>query len=64
MLSDGCAEINQSISAARKAHSSKPTAAGFLLWVQAGRDRQTDRQTPHCYTDPAPHTRQAVATIN
>jgi len=60
MLSVGCAEINQSISAAWKAHSSKPTAAGFVLWVQAGRDRQT----PHCYTDPAPHTRQTVATIN
>ena len=55
-------------SPARRAHSSKPTAAGLLLWIHAGTDRRTDRQTerrtdgrtPYCYTDPARHTMQAV----
>jgi len=33
-------------------------AAGLLLWAHAG----TDRQTPYRFTDPAPHTMQAVLT--
>ena len=28
--------------ARRRAHSSKPAAAGLLLWAHAGTDRQTD----------------------
>ena len=31
-------------SPARLAHSSKPTAAGLLLWIHAGTDGRTDGQ--------------------
>ena len=47
-------------SPARRAHSSKPTAAGLLLWIHAGTERRTDGRTPYCYIDPARHTMQAV----
>ena len=33
---------NRPISPARQAHSSKPAAAGLLLWFMLGVDRQTD----------------------
>jgi len=33
---------NRSISPARRAHSSKPAAAGLLLWARAETDRPTD----------------------
>jgi len=49
---------NRSISPARWAHSSKPAAAGLLLWARAGTDRLADRQMdgpPHRFTYPAPH---------
>ena len=36
---------NRSIYPAGRAHSSKPTAAGFLPWAHAGTDRQIDRRT-------------------
>ena len=35
---------NRSISPAGWAHSSKPAAAGLLLWAHIGTDRQTDRR--------------------
>jgi len=52
--------LQQSIDISCPSGSSKPAAAGLLLWVHAGRDTQTDRrtdgQTPGRYIDPAPHT--------
>ena len=39
------AAMNLSISPARRAHSSKPAAAGLLLWARAWTDRWTDRRT-------------------
>ena len=36
---------NQSISPAGRANSSRPAAAGFLLWPRAGTDRLTDGRT-------------------
>ena len=51
---------NRSITPASRAHSSKPAAAGLLLWVYAGTDRRTDTVPFH---RPAPHAMQAVPTI-
>ena len=49
--------INRSISPGCWAHSSKPVAVAC-----GDQMRQTDRQTPDSYTDPAPHTMQVVPT--
>jgi len=43
---------NRSISPARRAHSSKPAAAGLLLCARAGSDHRT---TAYRFTDPASH---------
>ena len=40
---------------ARRAHSSKPAAAGLLLW-----DRQTDGQTLYRCIEPVVHAMRAV----
>ena len=40
---------NRSISPARRAHSSKPEAAGLLPLAHAGTDRQTDGRTSYCF---------------
>jgi len=52
------------MSPSRLVHSSKPAAAGLLLWAHAGEDRRTDRQidqrTPHCYLDRHLHAIRAV----
>ena len=43
---------NPSISPAGQANSSRPAAAGFLLWPRAGTDRLTDGRTPDRYRRP------------
>jgi len=48
---------SRSMSPARRAHSSKPAAAGLPLWAHAGTDRRTDTTLLH---RPAPHTMQAT----
>ena len=45
----------RSISPTRRAHSSKP-AARCCSGTTGEINRWTERQTPHHYTDPAPHT--------
>ena len=47
-----CCCSNRSILLARRAHSSKPAAAGLL---------QTDGQTPYRFVDSVPHTMRACA---
>ena len=42
-----------------RAHSSKPAAAGLLVWTHAG----TDGRTPCRFINPAPHTTRAVPII-
>jgi len=53
---------NRSISPARRAHSSKPAAAGLLLWANDGTDTRTGRQrdTVPFHRPCAPHTTRAV----
>ena len=43
-----CLSVRLSIPA--WAHSSKPAAAGLLLWAHAGIEKQTGGQTPYRYT--------------
>ena len=52
-----CLSVRLSIPA--WAHSSKPAAAGLLLWAHAGIEKQTGGQTPYRYTGPAPHAGSA-----
>jgi len=47
---------NRLISPARRAHSSKPAAAGLLLWPMLG---ETDGRIPSLFIDPAAHTVRA-----
>jgi len=51
-----CCCSNRLISAACLAHTSRPAAAGLLMWAYAG----TDGQTLYHFLDPALHTMQAV----
>ena len=51
------AEIDQyDLHAERTAVNLQEWAVGLLLWAHAG----TDRRTPYCFTDHAPHTTWAV----
>jgi len=52
--------MQQSVSPACQAHSSKPAMFSEFAAVGPCWDRQTDGQTPYHYTDPAPHTVWAV----
>ena len=59
---------NRSISPARRAHSSKPGAAGLLRWVvcpcwDRQMERRTDRQTDGHRTVPLPRVRMRAVPI-
>ena len=53
---------NRSIASFRRAHSSKPTAAGLLLWARAGTDGRTPYK-PYHFIVPVLHTVRAVSSM-